>query len=403
MRSNKNNTSAYLQGFTRLITDATIGVTDVVESMHNRVVHPPFLPSTPVQHLITNIAGIAYKNIKWSTQFIGGSLDKALRQLSPILGKVNTSEKKEAIRSLLNGVVGDYLEEKENPLQITMQFRYLAKEIPLDRKSIDAAYPKINGKILLMVHGSCLNDMKWTQKEHNHGDALAEELGKTPIYLHYNSGRHISTNGQDLSELLEDLVRHWTVPIEELVIIAHSMGGLVSRSALYYGCQQQQTWTKHLKKMVFLGTPHHGAPLERIGNYIDNILEFIPYSKPFARLGKIRSAGVTDLRYGNLIDEDWQGHERFELKGDQRQHIPLPQQVEFYCIAASSENETARTHARIKGDGLVEVKSALGQHKNPDKNLEFKEGNTWMAFENTHSDLLNNAKVYAKIKEWLIQ
>ncbi|MCA0153490.1 GPI inositol-deacylase [Winogradskyella vincentii] len=399
--SNNKNTSSYLQGYTRLIADATIGITDLVETMHNRVVHPPFLPSTPIQHLITSIAGITYKNIRWSTKLISRSLDNGLGQLAPVLGKIKSTDKKEAISSALNGVVGDYLEEKENPLKITMQFRHMSEAIQLDSKSIDEAYPTINGKILLMVHGSCMNDIQWTRQEHNHGTSLAKDLGKTPIYLHYNSGRHISSNGKNLNELLEDLILHWTVPVEELVIIAHSMGGLVVRSALHYGQQQQKTWTKHLKKIVFLGTPHHGAPLERIGNYVDNILGAIPYAKPFARLGKVRSAGITDLRYGNLIDEDWQDNDRFEINGDQRQNIPLPQQIECYSIAAVTGKATNPISSAIIGDSLVDVKSALGQHKNPAKNLDFKDENTWVAYGNNHMDLLSNPKIYSKIKAWL--
>lgn len=401
--SNKNNRSAYLQGFTRLITEATIGVTDLTEAMHKRVVHPPFLPSTPVQHLITNIAGITYTSIRWSTQLIGKSLDLALGQLAPVLGTIEPTDEKEAIQSALNGVLGDYLEEKENPLQITMQFRLFAKVVPLDSKRIKEFYPTINGKILLMVHGLCMNDMQWTRKGHNHGGALARELNKTPIYLHYNSGRHISSNGQHLNELLEDLVLHWPVPVEELVIVAHSMGGLVSRSALHYGCQQQKTWPKHLKKIVFLGTPHHGAPLERIGNYLDTILEAVSYTKPFARLGKIRSAGITDLRYGNLMDEDWQGNDGFEPAGDQRQAIPLPKQVACYSIAATIGKATDAISPPIIGDGLVPINSALGQHDNPVKNLDFEERHTWVAYENNHFDLLNNPEVCAKIKTWLIE
>jgi len=399
---NKKNTSSYLQGITRVIMDTTIGITDLVETMHKRVVHPPLLPSTPIQHLITNIAGITYKNIRWSTKLIGGSLDKALGQLHAVLGETKTTIEKEAIRSALNGVVGDYLEENENPLKITMQFRYLSKAITLNHKSLNAIYPTINGKILLMVHGACMNDLQWMRKEHNHGEALAKHLGKTPIYLHYNSGRHISSNGKLLNDLLENLVLTWPVPIEELVIVSHSMGGLVSRSALHYGIQEQNTWKKYLKKIVFLGTPHHGAPLERTGNYLDVILESIPYAKPFARLGKVRSAGITDLRYGNLIDEDWQDKDRFELQKDPRQHIQLPKFIECYSIAAVIGKATEPISHRIVGDNLVDVKSALGQHKNPSKDLAFKKKNTWVAFESNHLDLLNNPKVYAKIKAWLI-
>ncbi len=398
--SNKKKVSSDLQGITRLITDATIGITDLVEAMHRRVVHPPFLPSTPFQHLVTQIAGITYKNIRWSTRLIGGSLDKALGQLAPVLGETGTNGEKEAIRSALNGVVGDYLEEKENPLRITMQFRYQSRTVPLDRNGLEEIYPAITGKILLLVHGSCMNDLQWTRKDHNHGAALATDLQKTPVYLHYNSGLHISTNGQQFNELLEELVLQWPVPVEELVIVAHSMGGLVSRSALYYGQQQQKKWTRKLKKMVFLGTPHHGAPLERAGNYLDVILEAIPYAKPFARLGKIRSAGITDLRYGNLIEEDWQGHGQFDLKADQRQVVPLPEGIDCYSIAADIGTATTSS-SRSAGDRLVDVKSALGQHHDPAKHLKFKKRNTWIAYENTHLDLLNAPKVYAKIKSWL--
>jgi len=400
--SKKTKTDTELQGLTHLIMDATIGATDLVEDMHKQIVHPPFLPSTIIQKMITSIASITYQNIKWSTVIIGSSLHKILKQLTPVIGKIKASDKKEVILSVLNGVIGDYLEEKENPLKITMQFRHQSKAIPPDNESIRAAYPNINGKILLMVHGSCMSDLQWTRKKHNHGKIVAEELQKTLIYLNYNSGIHISSNGKNLNDLLEELVKNWPVPIEELVIIAHSMGGLVSRSALYYGEQNQKNWTKHLKKIVFLGTPHHGSYVERTGSYLDLILESIPYAKPFARLGKIRSAGVTDLRYGNLIDEDWKNDDRFDMKKDKRQNIQLSEQIEFYSIAAVIGNETASLSTQILGDTLVDVKSALGQHKNPARNLSFKKENIWISFDSNHLDLLNNLKILDKLKVWLI-
>lgn len=398
----KKKADSKLQGISRLITDATIEITDLVESMHKRVVHPPFLPSTPIQHLITNISGIAYKNLRWSTRLIGNGVDKALGKFVAVSGKMKTTEEREILQSVLNGIIGDYLEETKNPLRINMQFRYQAKTILLDKKNIEKTYSACNGKILLMVHGSCMNDIQWTRKEHNHGTALAHDLQKTPIYLHYNSGLHISTNGQKLNELLEELVLHWPVPVEELVIIAHSMGGLVSRSALHYGQQQKKSWAKHLKKIVFIGTPHHGAPLEKAGNYLDVVLEAVPYAKPFARLGKIRSAGVTDLRYGNLLDTDWQNSDRFKMEGDQRESIPLPKKVTCYTIAGVACKKNKSNVKLLLGDNMVGVKSALGQHKNPAKNLNFKKENTWIAYENNHSDLLSNPKIYSKIKTWMV-
>ena len=398
--SKKTNIKSDLQGINSLVVNATLEVTNLVEDMHNKIVHPSFLPSTPIQKLVTNIAGFTYKNIRWSTKFIGGGLDKILGKLDPIIGNLKATPESEAIRAALNGVIGDYLEEKENSLKITMQFRHHSKPVKIDSKSLGVTYPNINGKILVMVHGSCMNDIQWTRKEHNHGLMLAKELDKTAMYLNYNSGLHISTNGQKFNELLEKLISHWPVPVEELVIVAHSMGGLVARSAVHYG--QKKTWVKHLKKIVFLGTPHHGTPLERTGNYLDITLESIPYTKPFARLAKIRSAGVTDLRYGNIIDEDWENNDRFEFKGDQRQNIPLPKKTDCYSIAASIGKANATISNKIIGDTLVGVKSALGQHNDTNKDLHFKKKNTWIAYENSHLDLLNNPNVYNKIKEWFV-
>ncbi|MDP5106910.1 MAG: GPI inositol-deacylase [Polaribacter sp.] len=400
--SKKIKPTSELQGLTHLIMDATLGVTDLVEKMHHQVVHPPFLPSTPIQNIITGIAGITFKSVKWSTKLIGTSISKILAHLTPVIGNIKSSDTKQIILSILNGVIGDYLEETENPLKIDMQFRYQSKVLQIDQESLKENYPNCAGKILLMIHGSCMSDLQWTRKNHNHAEILSEELKKTPIYLNYNSGKHISANGKNLTENLEKLVENWPVPVEEITIIAHSMGGLITRSALYYGEQNQNNWLKHIKKVAFLGTPHHGSPVERIGNYLDLVLASVPYLKPFAKLGKIRSAGVTDLRYGNLVDEDWLNMDRFKLKKDQSQYIPLPTGIEFYSIAAVIGKETSKSKNQILGDTLVDIKSAFGEHKNPAKNLLFKKEHTWIAYENNHLDLLSNPKITDKLKDWLV-
>ena len=104
-----------------------------------------------------------------------------------------------------------------------------------------------------------------------------------------------------------------------------------------------------LQKIVFLGTPHHGAPLERAGNWIETILEISPYSAPFSRLGKIRSAGVTDLRHGNILDEDWKDVTGSSIPGDHRKTpVPLPNNVQCYTIAATTGKESSEL-----GDDLI--------------------------------------------------
>jgi pimeloyl-ACP methyl ester carboxylesterase len=390
-----------LQGLSRLLTEATIGVTEVVEAMHQRIVHPPLLPSTPIQKLITRIAGITYHQVKRTTQLVGNGLDQALGHLAPLLREEASSPRRDALVAALNGVVGDHLEAQANPLRIRMQFRHQGQKLALNPESLAQTYPALSSKILVLVHGSSLSDRQWLRKEHDHGLALAQALDLSPVYLHYNSGRAIAANGQDFSDLLEGLVRAWPVPVTELLVLGHSMGGLVSRSALYYGQQQHKSWIEHLQKMVFLGTPHQGASLERIGSYLDLVLTAIPYTRPLARLGKIRSAGVTDLRYGTIRAEDREVPRGLTIPQDPRSAVPLPLDVACYSIAAVRGEATAKRSSRNKGDGLVSVRSALGQHRDPAKHLHFPESHTHIAYGNSHLDLLNDPDVYAKVKSWL--
>ena len=113
------------------------------------------------------------------------------------------------------------------------------------------------------------------------------------------------------------------------------MGGLRGAQRLPLGEVAAHRWRPKLDKLVCLGSPHHGAPLERGGNWIDLLLGVSRYSAPLARLGKIRSAGVTDMRFGIVLDEHWEGRDRFAHGGDPRRTLKLPDGVECYAIAAT--------------------------------------------------------------------
>jgi len=191
------------------------------------------------------------------------------------------------------------------------------------------------------------------------------------------------------------------VPTKELVLIGHSMGGLVARSACHYGALTDQKWVRRIDKLVFLGTPHHGAPLERGGNWVDILLSVSPYVAPFARLGKIRSAGITDLRYGNLVDEDWEGRDRFARTGDVRQAVPLPEGAACYAIAATTGKRTRNLRDRLIGDGVVPLESALGRHADARFDLGLPPSRQWIGREMNHLDLLDHPEVYVKVREWL--
>ncbi|MFT5880861.1 MAG: hypothetical protein ACI86X_002000 [Moritella sp.] len=387
-----------IRGVNQLAVDAVTGITDIVEALHYTILNLGLSrPST--QPRTRGLTGLVYRNIRNITSFVGNKVDLSLAQFGTVLGQHESSLKREVAISMLNGVLGDYLLARNNPLAIIMQFRRDGK--PLSDVALRNLIQQADGKILLMVHGLCMNDLQWQVDEHDHGIELARDLGYEPVYLHYNTGRHISENGRDLAALLEYLVTLSPQPLS-LSILAHSMGGLVSRSAFHYGEKAGHSWLPQVNKIVFLGTPHHGSPLEKGGNLLDVLLDTSPYSAPFARLGQIRSAGITDLRYGNILDEDWLGKDRFRYAGDPRSSLQLPQGVNCYTVAAVKAKDANTVGDDLIGDGFVALNSALGRHEDDLLHLSFPEQHQWIGRDMNHMDLLYHPAVYDKIKQWLI-
>jgi pimeloyl-ACP methyl ester carboxylesterase len=389
-----------IRGAGNLAIDAITGITDLVEAMHHTIASLGGILGGANQNRATGITGMVYRNIRTVSGLAMDGIDLLLKQFSSLLGEKCSSPEREVVLAALNGVLGDHLAARNNPLTIPMQFRLNGVPLAMGDQTFNQAVQQSGGKIALMVHGSCMNDLQWNRQGHDHGAALARDLGYLPVYLHYNTGLHISQNGREFAGLIEVFINQLPQPIE-LLIIAHSMGGLVSRSACHYGKVAGHSWLNHLLKIVFLGTPHHGAPLERAGNWIDIILEISPYSAPFSRLGKIRSAGVTDLRYGNILDEDWKERDRFQCSGDHRIAVPLPDGLQCYTIAATTGKKMSILGDQLIGDGLVTLNSALGRHKNADLNLLFPKTHQWIARDMNHMDLLNQPEVYETIKRWL--
>lgn len=130
------------------------------------------------------------------------------------------------------------------------------------------------------------------------------------------------------------------------------------------------------------------------------MLSISPYSAPFARIGKIRSSGVTDLRHGNVLDEDWQGLDRFSRFTDVRTPVPLPSGVDCYTIAGATK-QAGKLNDGVIGDGLVTVNSALGHHQQSDFQLAFPATHQWVGRGINHHELLSHPKVYATLRKWL--
>ena len=319
----------------RLLVQATTGVTDVVEEMHRHIASGPAVLGKPLALPARLITGLAYGSVRGVTRLVGGTLDVVLAQLAPLLGESAPGPERATLLAVVNGVLGDWLAETKSPLAIPMRIT----------RTGDGA------KVVVLIHGSSMHDGHWSWQGHHHGEALARDLpGWSTAAVHYNSGLSIQDNGRLLAAELDALAG-----AEEIAIVAHSMGGLVARVACQVAETEHRAWRAKLRTLVTLGTPHRGSPVERGGNLVEMLLPLSRYSAPLARLGKIRSVGVMDLRSG--LDS------------------PLPEGVRCHAVAAGK-------------DLLVPVASAHGPV--PEAHCTTIPGIN-------HLDLLGNADVYAVI------
>lgn len=372
-----------------------IGIT---EGVHQAVRRRVGLPAGDAPERAGGLTGRVYRAIRGAAHGLGAGLDGVLQAVLPLLDDparagAEDSPAREAVVAALNGVLGDRLAAMGNALAQPMELRRDGRVLPLGRPDrLREALGPCTPHLLLMLHGLCMHDTQWRRNGHDHTEVLAEVLQATPLRLRYNSGLRIAANGRELAQRLERLLDHWPLPPSGITVVGHSMGGLLARSALHEGRRAKHRWPALVKHLVFLGTPHHGAPLERVGHGADLLLASSPYSAPLARLGRLRSAGITDLRHGHLRHPD---------EGRIDAPLPLPEGVACFGVAACLAPRRGLLAERLVGDGLVPLRSALGEHDEPARRLAFARGSLHVVYRTGHLDLLSSPQVAAQLRQWL--
>ncbi len=276
----------------------------------------------------------------------------------------------DAALGLVNAVVGDHLHRRDNGLGLEMKFRLRDHYVPLTGAALTRLLPAASPRVALFVHGLGTTEWSWClAAAAYHGDPAASfgtllerDLGYTPVWLRYNTGRHISENGRQLAAELERFIAAYPVPIEELVLVGHSMGGLVVRSACHYASEQRLGWLAHVRRVFCLGSPHRGAPLAKLGQVLTSVLRAIdlPATRIPGRLLAGRSAGIKDLRHGALIDEDWLGRDPDALAAAEPCAVALLPQVTYYFVSATVTADPGHPLGRLIGDLLVRLPSSSG-------------------------------------------
>jgi pimeloyl-ACP methyl ester carboxylesterase len=302
----------------------------------------------------------------------------------------------------INGIYGDELTDRENPLAGAMTVRHDGTSVALTSDSLASAFPAATSRVAVFIHGWCLTERSWSRAPRtgddtrSYAERLRTDLGFTPVMLRYNTGLHISVNGQTLAEILDLMHDQWPVPITELVLIGHSMGGLVARSACHYGAERQLGWTDAVGRVVCLGSPHLGADIEKGVNAAAWALAKLPETRAIAAFLNARSDGVKDLRYGACLDEDWRDADPDEFLRDRCQEAPFLPHATYHFVASTVAPPLL---GMIAGDHLVRPKSAAGQGKSRSIPFDTQHGLTLSGLH--HFDLLNHPLVYAKLRDWL--
>ena len=308
-------------------------------------------------------------------------------------------KKLESAVAVLNGVVGDYLSRRGNSLATEMVFIYDQRALVIDQATLRRAYPKAGKRLVILVHGLMNTETAWTfTNGDDYGQLLARDFGDTAMYLRYNTGLPIADNGATLSALLDSIVAAYPAPLEELILLGYSMGGLVLRSACHTASDSPTRWLPLVKRAIYVGTPHLGAPMERVGRVIAKVLRVIPnpYTQLISELANLRSDGIKDLGDADLRHQD-RDPGRLSLR-DARHPVPLLPQLQHYLLASTLSQEPWL--AALFGDSIVPLGSATNGACVNAETMAIPPSHIKILPSIAHIDLSRRPEIYEQIRAW---
>jgi len=396
----------------RLVGDALGGAVDVVRDVHGAVARrvTRFLPpaAAPVTRLHGAITGLSYAGTAAAHRVVpaaGAEVVSRTWRAGPT--SFADSPWGRALLPTVNGLWGDTVAARYPALAVPMAVRVDDRDVATDGASVARAFPAATSRVAVFVHGLVEDDRSWWRHPGpegvphpgSYGDRLRDDLGVTPVYVRYNTGRRVSDNGRSLARLLDALTSAWPVPVHELSLVGHSMGGLVARSACHDGDRAGSAWVPAVRAVVALGTPHLGAPLEKGVHLADWLLSRLPETAPLSRSLRGRSVGVKDLRFGAVVEEDWSGHDPDELLHDRCTDVPFLGHATYCFVASSMTRDPRHPAGRLLGDGLVRYPSASGAGRT--RRVPFDVANGAHVGGVGHLMLLNHPDVYRRLRAWL--
>jgi pimeloyl-ACP methyl ester carboxylesterase len=376
------------------------GLHSIHGSIAERVFHRTGAGGAPAHWMHDRVAGAVYGGLKGSVAGMGRAADAALARRPRV---VSTNPGGAALVAAINGLIGDTLERRQSSLHQPMALRAHGEAVGTTRDDLAAAYPQATPRVGIFLHGLMETEFSWRwgsrETGETYGTLLERELGITPVYVRYNSGLRISENGRALADLVEQVVAGWPVPVTEVALIGHSMGGLIARSAAHQADLDRKVWPTLVRQIVSLGTPHMGAPLEQAVHYASAGLNRLPETRPFSRFLRRRSGGIRDLRQGSLVDSDWRDCDPDALRAEAVAEVPLLAGVTHCFVTATITRSPRHPLGRLIGDYLVLQASGSGRSRT--RRIAFDEEYGHHVGGANHFALLNHPAVYDKLRVWL--
>ena len=368
--------------------------------------------AAPVKVVHDTVTDLAYSGVR-AVLGVGAQLTGTVATLRADGRDLDAPPAGRRALAILNGAHGDLLQREAPGLAIGMSVRVDGRAVPVTTDALREAFPEGGDRLAVFLHGLSETESSWCfRAERHHGRAdvsygtqLHEDLGLTPVHLRYNTGLHISDNGRSLDALLTALVDAWPAAVQDVVLIGHSMGGLVARSALHQaggGTPDAHPWTALVRDTITLGSPHLGAPLERAVHRLTATLTRLPETRPLARLLALRSVGIKDLRRGTLVEADWTGRDLDDPTPGAHTHVPLLDGARHFVVLATLARNPEGRVADLVGDLLVQPRSAVGD-TGDDARLAYPPDHVHRVGGLHHLDLLNHPLVYEQIRSWLVE
>jgi pimeloyl-ACP methyl ester carboxylesterase len=346
----------------------------------------------PVRIVHDAIARVAYGAVRTGVR-AAGRAGGAVAAMTPLAADPRLFGRDAGvIQGAICGFYGDHLERYHPQLTAPMAIRTGGRDVAVEPAALSDAYPQAGPRLAVFLHGLCETENSWGRPAQDddspgtYGDKLRRQLGLSPVFVRYNSGLPVSDNAATLAALLEELVETWPVEVEELDLIGHSMGGLIIRGACDIGAAGPMDWVPLVRHCVYLGTPHHGAQLERGVNRLAATLHVLPETRIIASLLDVRSAGIKDLRLGYVSQPE--------------RDVALLATARHHAVAASLGDTPGHPLSRVIGDLLVPRASAFGEGRRGAE-LGLDEADRRLIGRVNHFDLLDHPVVAELLHEWL--